>query len=269
LRQKEKPSKVNPRTIKCRNYSKYNPEELKRDLSSHIIAPLYHINEVNQAWSFLREIITTCFNRHAPMITKRVKGSYCPWLTQDIKQLMNQRDKILRTFRKSKNEQSWNAYKLLRNSCTNAIRTARSNYHKSLLTEHRNNPRKFWQTIKAIFPGKRSKGGVTSESNKAKANSFCTFFSSVARSLKEKTFPLLDFVCKSPVSMRKITDTTFQFGYVSKTFVERELKKLKRNKSTGIDNLPPGMLKDVASVIAGPISYIINLSLRSGQVPTD
>jgi hypothetical protein len=29
------------------------------------------------------------------------------------------------------------------------------------------------------------------------------------------------------------------------------------------------MLKDVASVIAGPISYIINLSLRSGQVPTD
>ena len=65
------------------------------------------------------------------------------------------------------------------------------------------------------------------------------------------------------------TNTTFQFGGVSEAFVERELKKLKRNKSTGIDDLPPGMLKDLASVIAKPISYIINLSLRTGQVPTD
>jgi hypothetical protein len=56
---------------------------------------------------------------------------------------------------------------------------------------------------------------------------------------------------------------------VTTIFVERELKKLKRHKSTGIDNLPPGMLKDVAHEIASPISYLINLSLRSGQVPSE
>ena len=65
------------------------------------------------------------------------------------------------------------------------------------------------------------------------------------------------------------TNTTFQFVGVSEAFVERELKKLKRNKSTGINDLPPGMLKDVAFEIAKPISYIINVSLRTGQVPTN
>ena len=100
-------------------------------------------------------------------------------------------------------------------------------------------------------------------------HTFCYFFSSVARSLKVKTFPLREFVSKPTETINMKTNTTFQFGAVSKAFVERELKKLKRNKSTGIDDLPPGILKDVASEIAKPISFIINLSLRTGQVPTD
>ena len=45
------------------------------------------------------------------------------------------------------------------------------------------------------------------------------------------------------------------------------LKGIKRNKSAGTDDLPPGMIKDCASSIASPLSYIINLSLTSGIVP--
>ena len=261
--------KVDPRTITCRNYSKYDPEALKRDLSLDAIEPLYRINDVNKAWHFLRNILTMLFNKHAPMITKRVKGSFCPWLTTEIKKLMNRRDKLLRKCRKSKREEDWNAYKIWRNSCTSEIRKARSTYHQTLLTENEKNPKKFWQIIKSIFPGKKSRPCVPSESSKSKANTFCNFFSSVARSLKEKTFPLREFVWKPTETINMRTNTTFQFGDVSIAFVERELKKLRRNKSTGIDDLPPGMLKDVASEIAKPISYIINLSLRTGQVPTD
>ena len=56
---------------------------------------------------------------------------------------------------------------------------------------------------------------------------------------------------------------------MSAVSVERELRKLKRHKSTGVDTLPPGMLKDVASVIAPALANIINLSLRTGQVPNE
>ena len=44
---------------------------------------------------------------------------------------------------------------------------------------------------------------------------------------------------------------------------------MQRNKAVGIDNLPPGFLKDVAFIIAKPWTHVINLSLTSGVVPTD
>lgn len=44
---------------------------------------------------------------------------------------------------------------------------------------------------------------------------------------------------------------------------------LKRRKATGLDNFPPGLLKDAAPVIARPLTFIINLSLESGTVPTE
>ena len=51
--------------------------------------------------------------------------------------------------------------------------------------------------------------------------------------------------------------------------IYKELRNLKRKKVTGLDNFPPGLLKDAASVIAKPPTYIINLSLRSGAVPAE
>lgn len=261
-------TKLKPRTITCRNYSGYDPLKLKRDLSSNVMEPLYAIKDVNEAWKYLRNVLTDCFDRHAPMITKRVKGSFSPWLSQEIKELMNKRDKALRKFRKKKSEVDWNTYKRLRNACTTEIRKARNNYHQTLLTENKSNPKKFWRTIKSIFPSKKSVS-VSYESNKTKANSFCSFFSNIAKTLKEKSFPLREFVWKSPTFIPTQSLHTFQFTYVSKIFVEKEVRNLKRNKASGFDNLPPGLLKDVAAEIAGPIAHVINLSLRSGQVPAD
>ena len=39
------------------------------------------------------------------------------------------------------------------------------------------------------------------------------------------------------------TDQTFSMKYLNKVSIENELHKLKRKKSTGVDELPPGMLE--------------------------
>ena len=102
----------------------------------------------------------------------------------------------------------------------------------------------------------------------AKANSFCEFFTSMVNNLKEKTFPLLQFVWnKLSADLRSRTDSIFTFTYIPAVAVKKELKKLKRHKSTGVDNLPTGMLKDITDVITPPLAFIKNLSVRTGQVP--
>ena len=45
------------------------------------------------------------------------------------------------------------------------------------------------------------------------------------------------------------------------------MKTLKRNKSCGIDDIPPSYLKDTAVNISKPLAYIINLCLLNGEIP--
>ena len=47
----------------------------------------------------------------------------------------------------------------------------------------------------------------------------------------------------------------------------KQLKKLKPKKDTGLDNLPPALLKISANMIAGPLSHLNNLPLNSGTIP--
>ena len=61
----------------------------------------------------------------------------------------------------------------------------------------------------------------------------------------------------------------FKFQFVSNMDVEKIIKSIKRSKATGIDDLPPGLIKDAADVLSVPLSHIINMSLDTGQFPQE
>ena len=54
---------------------------------------------------------------------------------------------------------------------------------------------------------------------------------------------------------------------VSEEYIYKELCNLNPHKSTGIDNIPARFIKDGASELTKPITYIVNLSISSGIVP--
>ena len=64
------------------------------------------------------------------------------------------------------------------------------------------------------------------------------------------------------------TRKVFNFSYVSKIFVEKQLKAVQRGKSTGLDDLPPGMIKDCAQELSQPLASITNLSINTGRIPS-
>ena len=96
------------------------------------------------------------------------------------------------------------------------------------------------------------------------ANSICTFFPNIAQNLKYKTFKLRNFIWEKPRTLSRSTKN-FNFSYVSRIFVERELKSLKRRKAAGCDDLPPGILKQAAYALSSPLTHLINLSLTTGK----
>ena len=217
-------NRFQPRTITCRNYKNYEPANMRQDLLNSNFDTIYEMNNANLAWEYLFEILTNVFNKHAPKITKRVKGRLCPWLTAEIKEIMNNRDQILRRFRKHKQSADWELYKTLRNTCTNQIRKAKSEYYQNLLEENRKNPNSFWKTIKKIFPGSKTKTNTSpshikienDDQNISTSNVFCKFFSTVATKMKMISFPIKNFIW-TPCRKRKLlTDNVFTFTHVSK-----------------------------------------------------
>ena len=239
------------KTITCRNYAKYDPKLMQEDLKSQNLNEIKSIQHVKQAWSILKDKLKTVFDKHAPKITKRVKGRFCPWLTVEVKQQINRKDQLLRKFRKSKDPNDWNLYRIARNHCNWVVKRAKQTYHNNLLNENRHNPRKFWQSIKSVFPSNQSEPPklTVDDVDINKPNKFCSFFSKIARNLKERSLPLIDFIWRLPTRSHLRCESQFRFTYVSKIYIERELKSLKRHKATGHDDLPSNLIKDI---LAGP-----------------
>ena len=253
------------RIINCRNYSSYDPQLMKEDFKTVDWRPVFNTNDVNMALDYFNDVVKGIFDRHAPYIIKKVGGKPCPWINSDIRKLMVSRDRVLKKCRKTLNEEDWNLYKKLRN---NNMKHAKREYQKNLFNENKLNPRRFWNIIKDIFPTKSKSMEPTRLSDQNQSSSFSEYYVNAVRYLKEKSIPLIDFVWRRPSSLAIRTERVFEMKYASRGFVLKELKQLKRQKATGVDDLPPGLLKDISKYIADPLCHIINLSIRTATIPT-
>ena len=103
-------------------------------------------------------------------------------------------------------------------------------------------------------------GSVTTskKDSKSTVSRFSYFFKAAIEEIKEATFPLINFAWKSRDDKCVYTNKHFVMRYMSKNFIEKELRNLK----------PPGLLKDCAMYIATPLCYIINLSISTSTIPT-
>ena len=268
--------KSRPKTIKVRDYRNYDPNKMNKDLENIDWSSVYSVRDVNKAWEAIESTLLSVFKKHAPLISKRVRGAITPWLTAALKSEINYRDILLRKYRKSGSDVDNSNYKRHRNKVTSAIRKAKSMYHKDLLSSNVHNPKKFWKSLKQVYSNKSTEhskckefiiNGERTSKASAIADGFNNFFSSVAMSILRKTNPLANFIWRKPKSLIFRTKKVFSFRQVSKVEIVNELRKLKRNKATGNDDLPSNLLKDVSSCIANPLVYIFNLSLATSIIP--
>ena len=90
--------------------------------------------------------------------------------------------------------------------------------------------------------------------------------------MKSKSILLRDFVWSKPAEEHlpnQVTESQFTFKAAKVLEILKELKNVKRKKASGLDNFPPGLLKDAALVLTEPLTFIINLSLETGIVPSE
>ena len=95
-------SKFKQKTIKCRNYAHYNHESMNNDFLTVDWTPLYLLRDVNKAVQFFNTTVKSIFDKHAPFITKKVKGKPFNWITPEVRRMMTDRKRLLKKARKTK-----------------------------------------------------------------------------------------------------------------------------------------------------------------------
>lgn len=110
---KKNNQKFTHRTILKRNFSQYNEENFQKDLNSLPWEKGSEEINVNKAWNVFKDLLTDVINKHVPLVKKKVRGRDCPWLNNDIRSKMNERDYHLPKARRTGKENDWSAYRRL------------------------------------------------------------------------------------------------------------------------------------------------------------
>jgi len=115
--------------------------------------------------------------------------------------------------------------------------------------------------------------GVVIQNNQIIANVFNSYYSSVAKQIKEdiQTLNNIGNVQNPATYLHGILQQplpSVNFKYVSTNEIEKVAKSLKTKESHGYEEIPTKVIKHIVSCISSPLAHICNLMLRSGIFPT-
>lgn len=79
-------------------------------------------NDVNACWSSFKSNFLEVLDKVAPFKEIRLKIKSQPWITSDILDNIQQRDKLLQKFKKSKDKDHYKQYCQMRNKVQRAVK---------------------------------------------------------------------------------------------------------------------------------------------------
>ena len=209
-----------------------------------------------------------------------------PLMNKELRQAMfRKRCAYNRAKKDRKNKTKWEDYRSKRNQFVALKKVSMKRYFK----ERCSNPgkaRNFWDTLRPYLSNKNKsqdciklqEGDRITSDPKQVADAFNNFFSSVTSGTGiTEDFDnlclndIINHYCDHP-SVKTIEENhqgkSFSFNTVSDACVLKTLRNINPHKSTGYDMIPPKLLKLGASVLASPLTDLVNMFLRKGCFPS-
>ena len=124
------------REIRYRSYKNFNAEKFLDDIRhSSFITDVLNSENVNDAWFMFKEEFLKICNKHAPICVSRMKNRYCPWIDNNILQVMYKRDHLHKLAAQSSDPDVINEYNSVRNEVNSLVNDAKKRYYDELYNE--------------------------------------------------------------------------------------------------------------------------------------
>ena len=225
----------------------------------------------NDSHLFLSTIKSTMNSFLKETKSKRGQKSTLPWINDNIRKSMKERDQALKIALKYKKENDKRRFTSLRNKVTKELRQAKAALFIGIINEANGNSKIIWDNIKKMT-GKDPKNsgktlelkvnGCVTQNPQQIATAFNTYF---VESVKTLT-------CTPPTDILHaitINETypVFSMKEVSEPEVFRILSALKSSTAKDAFGLDSSFLKNHRESFMGPITKLVNTSIRDAVFP--
>ena len=216
--------------------------------------------------AFLNSILQECLDTFAPLHPVASKRSRrpTPWMTSVLKDAIRAKAQAKRKANISESDSDIAFYKQLKNKLKHLVHEDKLVYIKELILQSKKDPHsagQLWRGVNDVIGRYQVQNSVLDDA--ISLDTVNDFFRSVA---------ITDDHC--PASTYVSADLShdnpeFKFSAVTSSAICALLSALDVKKSVGPGGISARFLKEVAGVVAMPLSKLVNRSLRSGVFPDE
>ena len=260
-----------PKTVKLYSRGKY--DSIKEELDNkNWREVLKDENSVNHNWNQLLDLIKNLEEKYIPTKVKKQPGSAKDSFPIDkaTREKIRKKNILSKKIVHNNDPSVRQEYNKVRNQVKSRVNKLKREFEKNLSKKAKDNPKAIWSYIKSKTKTREGIGDLhidpddtksdKTEDNSIKAKILAEYFSSVFTEEPDEQVPIPEQI-QVPKKMPR--------PEIEEETVIKYLKSLKIDKSPGMDELHPRLLKEIAESIAKPLCIIFNQSVNSKSVPID
>lgn len=262
-----------PVPITTRSFKRYDPDLFCEEISEISWDTINTKESIDEKLDTFNELFTDVLNRHAPIKTFKLKHKPSPFMTPELKQSIEMRNKAHKKARQSNSVEDWESFNTLKRAVKRGFRQSERDYYNTEIKSNKENRGSIWKTIRRAMPTKSNDHLQYTKDTSVLANEFNEFFTTVgqraaaaSKQLAEKHNLDLsaDFACPSPPTN---SHDQFCFKPVSSEYVKSVIMSMPSNKSPGYDKVSIKVIRDCLPYILDTITNIVNCSFQSSTFP--
>ena len=264
--------------VAIRDHSKKNVEAFNQYLDADSdFTPIYNCTNIDVATEGFNSYLCEAYKKFCPEKIIKIHSHYLYKPSGELLKNINLKKKLYRKYKKElkkapnsdKCKKLWEGYKGFKNKNVTKIsrRDRKQNIVNDLKAKSAKNDLKgIWKTIKyasnlPVNPAKNLKDDLDE-------NNLNEFFASVGPNLQAEIpecedEEFLEFMPEYDSNWDELTT----FNNINEETIFEYVESLSNDKSI-FDNIPIKIYKSILTSIIKPVTYIINLSLSSGIMPT-
>ena len=266
--------KTKPQTIKKRNYKNVDVSTFLNNVKdSKINEEISRIEDLDEAADLFQNLFGALLDKHAPVKVFQMRKHYVPYLSDEAKLLMEERDTLKKEATSTKDSALLNEFKKKRNEAKVKVEVDKKAYYEKEFDESKSS-NNVWKSAYKILgqdsnksPTQISVEGDLINSPEKMANCFNEVFLKKVNKIREKTKDhqvKIDPIqrLKSWLLQRPSPLPKFEIKPLTKIQLRKVIKKMKGGRSHGIDFIDSYSLKISYPLIEEAILHLVNLSIK-------